>query len=248
MARRIVGDLNQCQILVIGAGEAGRLVAKAAMERGACQMAVTSRSYEKASALASALGGKAVALANLGEELAAADIVVSCTGAPHIILDSRRLQEAMQARPERPMVVIDIAVPRDVEAEAGQIENLFLYNIDDLNEVSNSNRRLREKETKRAAAIIEAEVERFASWWQIMGVRDTIGALVSKAEDIRQAQLDTTLKKLKGLSPEERDALEAMSKTMIQKLLHEPIERLKKDRRYAAMINELFDLEQEKLP
>lgn len=248
MARMIVGDLNQCQILVIGAGEAGRLVAKAAMERGACQMAVTSRSYEKASALASALGGKAVALANLGEELEAADIVVSCTGAPHIILDSRRLQEAMHARPERPMVVIDIAVPRDVEAEAGQIENVFLYNIDDLNEVSNSNRRLREKETKRAAAIIEAEVERFASWWQTLGVRDTIGALVSKAEDIRQAQLDTTLKKLKGLSLEERDALEAMSKTMIQKLLHEPIERLKKDRRYAAMINELFDLEQEKLP
>jgi glutamyl-tRNA reductase len=246
MARRIVGDLSQCHILVIGAGEAGRLVAKAAKEKGACQIAVTSRSYEKASALASALGGKAVALANLGEQLKAADIVISCTGAPHIILDASQLRETMQARPKKPMVVIDIAVPRDVEAEAGQIENVFLYNIDDLNEVSNSSRKLREKETKRAAVIIEAEVERFASWWRTLEVRDTIGALVSKAEDIRQAQLDVTLKKLKKLSPEERDALEAMSKTMMQKLLHEPIECLKTDRRYAAAVSELFNLEQER--
>ncbi|MBM4462057.1 MAG: glutamyl-tRNA reductase [Chloroflexi bacterium] len=248
MTRRIVGDLSQCQILVIGAGEAGRLVAKAAKEKGACHIAVTSRSYEKASALALALGGKAVTLANLGEEMKAADIVISCTGAPHIVLDASQVRQAMRARPEKPMVVIDIAVPRDVEAEAGEVENVFLYNIDDLNEVSNSNRRLRERETKRAAAIIEAEVERFASWWQTLGVRDTIGALVSKAESIRQAQLKTTLKKLKGLSSEERDALEAMSKTMMQKLLHEPIERLKKDRRYAGAVSELFNLEPEKLP
>jgi glutamyl-tRNA reductase len=246
MAGKIVRDLSQCHILVIGAGEAGRLVAKAAKEKGACQIAVTSRSYEKASALASALGGKAVALANLGEEVKAADIVISCTGAPHIVLNVSQLRQAMEARPGRPLVVIDIAVPRDVEAEAGQIENVFLYNIDDLNEVSNSNRRLRERETRQAAAIIEAEVERFASWWQTLEVRDTIGALVSKAEDIRQAQLAVTLKKLKKLSPEERDALEAMSKTMMQKLLHEPIERLKKDRRYAATVSELFNLEQER--
>ena len=247
LAGKIVGDLGGCRILVIGAGEAGRLVAKAARDKGACQIAVTSRSHGTASALAAKLGGEAVALMNLNEELKAADIVISCTGAPHTILDSSLIQEIMQARGGKPLVVIDIAVPRDVEAEVGQINNVFLYNIDDLNDISDSNRKLREKETKRATAIIKAEVDRFGSWWQSLGVRDTIGALVSKAEDIRQSQLAMTLKKLRGLSQEERDSLEAMTKAMMQKLLHEPIEHLKKDQSCAATVSELFQLDEEEL-
>lgn len=153
----------------------------------------------------------------------------------------------MQARGEKPLVVIDIAVPRDVEAEVGQINNVFLYNIDDLNDISDSNRQLREKETRRATAIIKAEVDRFGSWWQSLGVRDTIGALVRKAEDIRQSQLAMTLKKLRGLSQEERDSLEAMTKAMMQKVLHEPIEHLKKDQSCAATVSELFQLSEEEL-
>lgn len=247
LAGKTVGDIGRCRILVIGAGEAGRLVAKAAREKGACQIAVTSRSHGTASALAAKLGGEAVALMNLNEELKAADIVISCTGAPHTILDSSLIQEIMQARGEKPLVVIDIAVPRDVEAEVGQIDNVFLYNIDDLNDISDSNRQLREKETRRATAIIKAEVDRFGSWWQSLGVRDTIGALVRKAEDIRQSQLAMTLKKLRGLSQEERDSLEAMTKAMMQKVLHEPIEHLKKDQSCAATVSELFHLDEEEL-
>jgi len=247
LAGKIVGDLGGCRILVIGAGEAGRLVAKAAREKGACQIAVTSRSHGTASALAAKLGGEAVALMNLNEELKAADIVISCTGAPHTILDSSLIQEIMQARGEKPLVVIDIAVPRDVEAEVGQIDNVFLYNIDHLSDISDSNRQLREKETRRATAIIKAEVDRFGSWWQSLGVRDTIGALVRKAEDIRQSQLAMTLKKLRGLSQEERDSLEAMTKAMMQKVLHEPIEHLKKDQSCAATVSELFRLDEEEL-
>ena len=247
LAGKIVGDIGGCRILVIGAGEAGRLVAKAAREKGACQIAVTSRSHGTASALAAKLGGEAVALMNLNQELKAADIVISCTGAPHTILDSSLIQEIMQARGEKPLVVIDIAVPRDVEAEVGQINNVFLYNIDDLNDISDSNRQLREKETRRATAIIKAEVDRFGSWWQSLGVRDTIGALVRKAEDIRQSQLAMTLKKLRGLSQEERDSLEAMTKAMMQKVLHEPIEHLKRDQSCAATVSKLFHLDEEEL-
>jgi len=245
LAGKAVGDLGGCRILVIGAGEAGKLVAKAAREKGAYQMAVTSRSHEKASVLADALGGEAVSLMNLNEELMAADIIISCTGAPHVILDSSLMQKTMQARGGKPLVVIDIAVPRDVEADVGEIDNIFLYNIDDLNEVSNSNRKLREKETKRAMAIIKAEVNRFDSWWQTLGVRDTIGALVRKAEDIRQAQLAMTLKKLRGLPQEDRDSLEAMTKSMMQKLLHEPIEYLKRDQSSVEVVSQLFRLHQE---
>lgn len=247
LAGKIVGDIGGCRILVIGAGEAGRLVAKAAREKGACQIAVTSRSHGTASALAAKLGGEAVALMNLSQELKAADIVISCTGAPHTILDSSLIQEIMQARGEKPLVVIDIAVPRDVEAEVGQINNVFLYNIDGLNDISDSNRQLREKETRRATAIIKAEVDRFGSWWQSLGVRDTIGALVRKAEDIRQSQLAMTLKKLRGLSQEERDSLEAMTRAMMQKVLHEPIEHLKEDQSCAATVSDLFHLGEEEL-
>ena len=120
-----------------------------------------------------------------------------------------------------------------------------MITIDDLNEASNSNRKLREKETKQAMAIIKAEVNRFDSWWQTLGVRDTIGALVRKAEDIRQAQLAMTLKKLRGLPQEDRDSLEAMTKSMMQKLLHEPIEYLKQDQSSVEVVSQLFRLDQE---
>lgn len=245
LARRVVGDLSQSRILVIGAGEAGRLVAKAARERGAYHMVVTSRSREKASTLAETLGGRAVALSSLEDELKVADLVISCTGAPHTILDSPRLRRTMQVRPELPLVVIDIAVPRDVEPEVGQVDNVFLYNIDHLIEVSNSNRGLREREIQRAVALVRAEVDSFASWWRALGVRHTVSALVRKAEHIRRAQLAMTLNKLHGLSAEEQDSLEAMTRAMVKKLLHEPIQRLKENQGYAQVVSELFGLDEE---
>jgi len=245
LAVKAVGNLAECRVLVVGAGEAGQLVARAARDRGARRMAVTSRSHEKASQLATALGGEAVPLMNLNEELRAADIVVSCTGAPHVILDSSLVSTTMEGRSDRPLVIIDIAVPRDVEPEVRRLANVFLYNIDDLNEISHANRRLRQKETKQAMAIVVSEAQRFDSWWQTLGVRDTIAALARKAEDIRQAQLTMTLKRLPSLSPEERDSLEAMTRAITQKLLHEPIEHLKEDQSYAEVVNELFRLDAE---
>lgn len=250
LAAKAIGDLANCKALVIGSGEAGRLVAKALKERGITQITTTSRSYKNASALAAALGGSAVSIDNLSQQLAACDIVISCTGAPHLILDRRTIENALQTLGDKPLVVIDIAVPRDVEPEVRQISNVFLYDIDDFTYLSELNRRQREDEIESAMEIIEAEVERFLSWWQAIEVKPIISSLVEKVEDIRQRQLSMTLKKLRQLSPEEQERLDAMTKAIVQKILHDPIQCLKNDahsrENYITLVKELFRLNRDK--
>ncbi len=249
LAARVIGDLSKCKALVIGTGEAGRLVAKTLKERGNWQITTTSRSYEKAAALAATLCGSAVNISNLSQELTTCDIVISCTGAPHLMLDYKTVEKAMQSRANKPLVIIDIAVPRDVEPEVRQISNVFLYDIDDFTELSEVNRKQREAEIQKALQIIEAEVERFISWWQAIEVKPVISSLVKKAEGIRQRQLNITLKKLPQLSSREQESLDAMTKAIVQKILHHPIECLKNNshrrEEYIALINELFQLDKE---
>lgn len=250
LATKVIPDLSGCNMLVIGAGEAGRLVAKAAKDRGACHIVVTSRSRDRVSALASMLGGRPAAFEELKGELCDSDIVISCTGAPHTVLDAGLIGEAMQARPERPLVIIDIAVPRDVEPDVERISNVFLHNIDDLVQISNSNRELRGDEVQRAQAIVLDEAERFSSWWRTLEVRPTVSALIGKAESIRTRQLNLTLKKLQGLGDEERQSLEAMTKSIVQRILHDPIKCLKENgdskQSYIQAVRELFRLDEEK--
>jgi glutamyl-tRNA reductase len=250
LAAKAIGDLTKRKALVIGTGEAGRLVAKALKERGIASITATSRSYEKASALARALGGISADIGSLGQELAGCDIAISCTGAPHFILDLKTIENVMSARSNRPLVIIDIAVPRDVDPEVRQLSNIFLYYIDDFTHISDRNRKQRETEIQRAMEIIESEVNRFASRWQTMEVKPVISSLVGKAEAVRQAQLKLTLKKLRRLSPEERQSLEAMSKAIVQKILHDPIQHLKKDADerddYVRLVAELFQLDRDK--
>lgn len=246
LATRIAGDLSSCKILVVGAGETGRLVAKAAKKRGASQIVVYNRSRERASALAKALGTAMVASGNLMEELSTADIAISCTAAPHIVLKLHQVEKAMSTRPNRPLVIIDIAVPRDVDPGVKLIKNVFLHNIDNLTETSTSNRKQREGEIQRALGIIKDEVDKFTTWWQALEVRPLVSAMTKKGENIRRAQLDKTLKKLQGLSDEERDSLEAMTKAIVTKILNDPIQYLKKNphnkQDYIQMVNELFQL------
>jgi len=250
LATKAIGDLTKCKALVIGTGEAGRLVAKALKERGIAQITTTSRSYEKASALASALDGSSVDIGRLGQELTNCDIAISCTGAPHLILDLKTLENAMSVRPNHPLVIIDIAVPRDVESEVGSISNVFLYDIDDFTHLSELNRKQREKEIRKAMEIVDSEVERFISSWQDMEVKPVISSLVKKAERIRKKQLDMTLKKLQRLSADEQESLDAMTKAIVQKILHDPIRHLKENARreenYTTLVNELFRLNKDK--
>ncbi len=247
LAAKTIEDLTKCTALVIGSGEAGRLVAKALKERGVTRIITTSRSYKKSFRLATLLGGRAVSIDTLNHQLVVCDIIISCTGAPHFILDYRTIQTALEHRANKPLVIIDIAVPRDVEPEVKQIANVFLYDIDDFTYLSELNRRQREAEVDKAMKIIEAEVKRFISRWQAMEVKPVISSLVKKAEDIRQRQLNLTLKKLPQLSPEEQQRVDAMTKAIVQKLLHDPIQCLKNDfdrtEDYVALIRKLFKLE-----
>jgi glutamyl-tRNA reductase len=250
LATGVIGNLSNRRILVIGASEAGMLVAKAARERGARHIAVTARSEERASTLAATLGGRSAAISNLKAELSNSDVVISCAGAPHLVLDLHLVKEAMETRPKLPLVIIDIAVPRDVEPAVEQINNVSLYNIDHLSEVSDSNRELREKEIRSASAIVETQADKFFRWWQALEVRPTVSALVNKAEEIRLRQLNITLRKLQGLSDEERASLESMTKAIVKKILHEPIQCLKenahKEESYTELVRDLFGLEGEK--
>ncbi len=248
LATRVVGDLRKSEILVIGTGEAGRLVLKVAKERGAAQIVVASRSKERASALAATLGGIPTSLNNLPEQLKTCNIVVSCADAADWILDVPQMEEVMGNRPDLPIVIIDIAVPRNVEPAIEQIGNVFLYNIDDLTQISRLNRRQREGEIRKVKKIIAAEVAKFASWRQAFEVRPVVRALMRKADDVRRAQLNRTLKKLPPLSDEERYSLEAMTKSIVIKMLKNPIQYLKADGNddYAEIVKELFQLDTEK--
>lgn len=233
-------------MLVIGAGEAGRLVAKVAKDRGISHIVVVGRTKERASALAAQVGGTPISSSNLKEELLNTNIIVTCAGAPHRILSTDQVKWAMEKRPGVPLVVIDIAVPRNVEAAVGQITNVFLYNIDDLTELSNLNRDQRENEIQKAAQIVADELDKFALWWQEFKVRPLIRAIVSKAEEIRRSHLERTMKKLPNLTEEEQYSLEMMTKAIVTKILNDPIHSLKangySNHNYAELVKQLFRL------
>lgn len=246
LAIKALGDPGSCKMLVIGAGEAGRLVAKAAKDRGIVQIFVASRTQEKASALVTELGGASFSLDNLVEELKTANMVVTCADAPHRILHARQVEQAMRNR-NLPMVIIDIAVPRNVEPAIEQIQNVFLFNIDDLTQISEQNRKQREAEILKAHEIIAAEVAELDYWWQSLETRPVVSALMSKAEAIRSSQLNKTLKKLRPLSDEEQASLEAMTRSIVTRILQGPINYLKsangKNKTGASLVNEVFELD-----
>jgi glutamyl-tRNA reductase len=246
LAAGVVGDLKRGKMLVIGAGEAGRLVAKAAKDRGISKMVVVGRTEERALALAAQLGGTPVSSSALGEELLTANIVVTCAGAPHRILSVGQVKRAMVKR-QLPLVIIDIAVPRNVEPAAARIKNVFLYNIDDLTGLSNLNRKQRQSEIRKASQIIDDELGKFALWWQEFKVRPLIRAMMGKAEEIRRSHFDRTVKKLPRLTEEEQYSLEMMTKAIVSKILKDPVQYLKVNgsKNYAEMVREIFRLEEE---
>ncbi len=245
LATKAVGDLDGRKLLVIGVGEAGCLVAKVARERGVSEIVVANRTREHAINVARQLGGQPVGLDEMLDELDTTDIIVGCSGSPHWILSTHHIDAAMKRRPERPMVIIDIAVPRDVEPSAGQLLNVSLHNIDDLTEIAADNRQQRRAEIEEVSAIIDAEVAKFASWWDSYQVRPIISALMGQAEDIRQREMKRTLKKLRALSDEEQYSVEAMTRAIVAKILDRPLKYLKANAAsgdHLRVVNRLFGL------
>jgi glutamyl-tRNA reductase len=248
LAARVTGDISRCRVLLMGAGEAGWLVARALTGRGVSQMTVTSRSLDRAHDLASTLGGTVASMDELLDEMKAADIVITCTGAPHYVIHRDAIQEVIASRGDRPLVMVDIAVPRDVEPEIREIEGVFLYDIDDLDHVSEANRLARQKEVERAMHIVDDEMESFVSRWQELEARPVIASLTEMAERIRQRQLEMSLKKLPSLSAEEQDVLDVMTKSIVSRLLHNPIQCLKenghRNEDFIRMVSDLFALDE----
>jgi glutamyl-tRNA reductase len=247
LAKQTLGDLADKTVLVIGAGEAGKLTAGNIAGSGIGRMLVTSRSAERTADLATSLGGEAVAFAGRGTAIAQADIVITSTSAQEFVVDRAMVEAAMNARASRPLLIVDIAVPRDVDPAVGSVPGVHLYDIDELQSVAEKNLRLRRQEIDAAERIVEDEVAKFGDWLRSLEVVPTVAALRARAETLRAAEVERTLAKM-DLSDADRKRVESMTAALVKKLLHEPVRALKtpgEGERYVAAARVLFDLDGE---
>ena len=248
LAKKIFGDLKGLNVLVVGAGEMGKLTALHMKSQGVHQVTIVSRTMAHAARTAEAIGGAAAApMEDLDALLGRADIVITATGAATVVLTKAHIDAVMRARRNRPLFMIDIAMPRDVEPEAGEIEQVFLYNIDDLQATVRENLARRASEVARAEAIVIEEVDKFDQWLRSRTAIPTVVALRQHFESIRRAELERLAS---TLPPDARERVEDITRLVVEKLLLTPTEQLKSatDRETAAAYSEvltrLFGLEQ----
>jgi glutamyl-tRNA reductase len=248
LARKIFRDLKGLNVLILGAGEMAELTGVHLQAQQVKQITIASRTLATAEALATQLGGRAVPWSALSSALTAADIVVTATGATEPVLTKAGIEESMRPRRGRPLFIIDIALPRDVEAEAGALGQVFLYNIDDLQAIVQENMARRAAELDRAERIVNEELGRFTSWMQSREIVPTVIALRQRFETIRQSELQRLEPKMAGLPPEARARLDEITHLIIEKLLLTPTEQLKAITdetmavAYADAVNKLFSL------
>ena len=245
LARRTLGELNNLTVMVIGTGDAGKLAARALKDHGVERMVVTNRTYDRAAGLASELGGEVIPFQDMSTTLEGADIVIGSTGSPGHVLEIEAVRKAMSGRPQRPLFLMDIALPRDIDPEIAHVPNVHLYNMDDLEIISESNRQERELEAQHAREIVKEEVAEFLKWVQTLDTVPAITALRNQAEEIRHTELTKLFRRLdQKLTPQETEAIEAMSRAIVNKVLHNPTMNLKErgtaDRLELAL--ELFNL------
>lgn len=227
LANSIFGPLEECGILVIGAGEMASLVARHMKDRGARELVFTNRTLSRAEELADTFGGKAVPFDKLPELLAAADVIISSTGAPRPILQKTLIEKAISAREYRPMFLIDIAVPRDVEPDAGEIENVYLYNVDDLQGVVDEHVNLRRVEAEKVEKIIAVAVDGFQATLQSFSVVPVIRSLREQTDNLRRNEVERFLRRHPELPPELAKDFEEFSRQLVAKWLHAPTKALK---------------------
>jgi glutamyl-tRNA reductase len=223
LAQQVFGDLGGCRVLLVGAGEVSELAARALVARGATIASVTSRTQANAARLGDAFDARAVPFDRLGVELEHADVVVSSTSSAEPVLS----REQVPDRKGRPLFVIDLAVPRDVDPEVAQLEDCYLYDIDDLQAVVRESLSGRRREAERAEAIVAHAAERFRDWQASRQVVPAIASLRERAESIRSGELAKAESRLEGLSESERRTVESLTTQIVNKLLHVPIVRLK---------------------
>ncbi|MDU9050924.1 MAG: glutamyl-tRNA reductase [Candidatus Electrothrix sp. Rat3] len=229
LGRKIFGDLRGKRVMLIGAGEMAELAAEHLVGQGIQEVVVANRTLERAMKLAARFKGRAVGLDEVVEQLLDVDILISSTGAQGIVLFKKDIVPLMSRRRNRPLFFIDIAVPRDLDPEINSLENIYLYDIDDLNNVVEMNREQRDKEAVKAQRIVEEETLKFQHWLDGMEVTPTIVDLRAVAESICQTELAKTLPRLNGIGAQERKCIERMASSIVGKMLHHPMQYLKTD-------------------
>lgn len=248
LARQIFGDISSKVVLVVGAGEMGELAAKNLVDNGAGNLLVVNRTWERAQEMAARFGGAPMRWEEIGEALLRADIVITSTGAPEALIGPDLVGPVVRDRRGRPLFLIDIAVPRDVDPAVGAMEGVHLHNIDNLQSLVEANLQEREKEVAKVQAIVEEETAAFVSWLRCQEVVPTMVALRDRLEKIRQGEVARYSSKL-NLGEREHNAVEAMTQAIVNKILHAPTVRLKAQANdgacglYVDAVKELFDLE-----
>ncbi|RLA88616.1 MAG: glutamyl-tRNA reductase [Deltaproteobacteria bacterium] len=251
LARKIFGTLTNKTALLVGAGEMAELAVEHLKRYGVSQIIVANRTLERALKLARRFRGDAISLAELECQLLRIDIMISSTGATEQILTRDQIKKAMRLRKQQPLFLIDIAVPRDLDPEINTLDNVYLYNIDDLQGIIEVNRRYRQQEAVRAERIIAAEALKFLQWRESLAVYPTIIALQKKADQICQHELKKTLSQLGPLTPAQIKSLQVLTQSITHKLLHDPILYMKRNHhpkdtsREINYIRRLFNLDQE---
>ena len=246
LSRRLVGDLRGKTVLVVGAGEAGRRSAGALVQNGVGRLLVTTRRSGLAGEIARELNGVSIPYEDLRSALAEADVLISATASTEPIILVEDVRRAMLGRQDRPLLVVDIAVPRDVDAGAREVPGVHLYDIDDLQAAAEANMEARLREVGAVERIVDAEVARFQAWSESQRVEPTIATLRRSAETTRRAELERTLARLPNLSDADRTRIEAMTEALVNRLLHEPVARLREqgNERHVEALRELFGLDQ----
>jgi glutamyl-tRNA reductase len=249
LAQRALGDLGERRVLVIGAGEMAELTARALAARGVATVFIANRRYDRAIGLAQRFGGEAVRIDELPEQLERADIIVSATNSPHHIVERDELEQVMASREGRPLLIVDIAVPRDIDPTVGQLPGVTLLDMDDLRAFAAVGATARAGEVQGVRTIIDNELERYLGASSAREVSPMIVALRDRAEQVRQAEVERYRSRLGELDPAQVEAVEALTHGIIGKLLHDPQLALKdaagsaRGDRLVAALRELFALE-----
>lgn len=250
LAKKIFTDLSTRVFMLLGAGEMAELAAKHLISNGVKEVLVSNRTFERACELAEEFHGRPVRFEDFIQEMVRTDIIICSTGAPHYILTKTQMHKVMKERKQRQVFIIDISVPRNIDPEINDLANVYLYNVDDLQGVVDSNMFERQKEAQKAENIIEEEIETFLKWLASLDSVPTIIALREKAEEVRKEELDKLFHKIQGVGVKEKEAIEYMATAIMNKLIHPPTAALKEDSEnkdiLVATIKRLYGIEGEK--
>ncbi|GAQ93842.1 glutamyl-tRNA reductase [Thermodesulfovibrio aggregans] len=227
LIKKVFDDLSKKSILLVGAGEMAELAMRHLIGSGIKNVYVTNRTYERAKELAKEFNGIAVSFENLKEQIAKSDIVICSTGAPNYVITEQMVKEVMPLRKHKPLFLIDISVPRNIDPLCNELDNVYLYNIDDLQDVVDSNILERKKEAEKALNIIEEETEKFFQWLNSLQSVPVIVSIRNKAEQVRQEELEKFKSRFKELPPEVIASVDYLTQSIINKIMHSPTIALK---------------------